>query len=71
MIVQHDTTYVATGMSCLGKLSLPSLLRLRPDGIDPFFYLGDFFLVAAPFVVRYLSAELVNLFLFLPVSLAN
>ena len=62
MILQHDTTEPDFH---LGKLSL---LCLRPDGIDPFFYLGDFFLVAAPFVVRYLSGELINLFLFLPVS---
>ena len=45
-----------------------SLLRLRPDGLDLSFYLGDFLLVAAPFVVRYLSGELVNLLLFLPVK---
>ena len=50
----------------LGKLSL---LCLRPDGIDPFFYLGDLFLVPAAFVVGYLGSELVNLLLFLPVMM--
>lgn len=37
-----------------------------PDGIDLFFYLGDLFLISAPFVVRYLCCEFVDLLLVLP-----
>ena len=50
----------------LGELGL---LGLRPDALNPFFYLGDLFLVPAAFVVGYLGSELVNLLLFLPVMM--
>ena len=53
----------------LSSLSELCLFGLLPDGIDLSFYLGDFFHVAASLVVRYLSRELVDLLLFLPVKL--
>ena len=49
-------------------LLLPVLLGLHPDSLNLLFYLIDFFLVAAAFVVGYLGAELVNLLLLFPVD---
>ena len=49
-------------------LLLPVLLGLHPDSLNLLFYLINFFLVAAAFVVGYLGAELVNLLLLFPVG---
>ena len=50
-------------------LLLPGvLLGLNPDSLNLLFYLINFFLVAAAFVVGYLGAELVNLLLLFPVD---
>lgn len=48
-------------------LSFSSRPGLRPDCVDLLFYLGDFLMFAASFVVGYLCVELVNLLLILPV----
>lgn len=57
----------------LSTISLPlgelSLTRLLPDGINLFFYLADFILVAATFMVWDLCIELVNFLLILPVRI--